>query len=192
MTSALGGAIKILDRVASSLGHSRVPDGNCLLRSEVLSTEELLKCLNDITQRCQLRPCYDCASLSAVIERANKTDGTLRKVLLKDQDNHVAGWYLYHYKASGLAEVLQIASREDCYIDVVQHLSLDAKEQGAMAVAGRLEPGLAEPLANQFCLLFRRKYAMLVHSRFPEILNAIHSGQAFISRLEGEWCLRFA
>jgi hypothetical protein len=33
---------------------------------------------------------------------------------------------------------------------------------------------------------------MLVHSRSPEILQAIHSGTAFISRLEGEWCLRFS
>jgi hypothetical protein len=91
-----------------------------------------------------------------------------------------------------LAEVLQIASREDRQQEVVAHLASDARAQGAIAVVGRLEPGLAEPLANHFTLLFRRKYFMLVHSRFPEILSAIHTGDAFISRLEGEWCVRFA
>ena len=34
---------------------------------------------------------------------------------------------------------------------------------------------------------------MLIHSsRDPQIVNVIHTGRAFISRLEGEWCLRFA
>jgi hypothetical protein len=31
----------------------------------------------------------------------------------------------------------------------------------------------------------------LVHSRDPEIMAAIHRGEAFLSRLEGEWWLRF-
>jgi len=118
--------------------------------------------------------------------------GSLRKILLRDKQNHIAGWFLYHCKPGALAEVLQIASREDCHLAVVEHLSADAKMHGALGIVGRLEPGLAEPLANRFCLLFRRKYAMLVHSRSPEILCAIHAGRAFISRLEGEWCLRFA
>jgi hypothetical protein len=115
----------------------------------------------------------------------------LRRVLLRDKENNVAGWYLYHCKPGGLAEVLQIASREDCCTHVVGHLSADASAHGATAAVGRMDTGLAQPLSDRLCLLFRRKYALLVHSRSPEILYAIHSGGAFISRLEGEWCLRF-
>jgi len=154
----------------------------------------MLTCLNEVTPQFQLRPHYDCASLDTLIACAAEKacHGSLRKILLRDKQNHIAGWFLYHCKPGALAEVLQIASREDCHLDVVEHLSADARAHGALAVVGRLEPGLAEPLANRFCLLFRRKCAMLVHSRFPEILCAIHSGRAFISRLEGEWCLRFA
>jgi L-amino acid N-acyltransferase YncA len=193
MATALGGTANILDRLVSSLPHSPFRYREARLQAEPLSTEAMLDCLNEITSQCQLRPRYDCASLHALIERAEKTrHGSLRKILLRDQENRLAGWYLYHCEPGGLAEVLQIASREDCHIDVVGHLSSDARAHGALAVVGRLEPGLAEPLAHRFCLLFRRKYAMLVHSRFPEILCAIHSGRAFISRLEGEWCLRFA
>jgi hypothetical protein len=191
LAPALVGTANILDRLASSLVHTPFQDDDFALRSETLSTDGLLACLNDVTQHCQLRPCYDYASLGATIKRAEQAGGSLRKVLLKDKENQVAGWYLYHCKAGGLAEVLQIVSREDCHVDVVRHLSFDARGHGATAVVGRLEPGLAEPLANRLCLLFRRKYTMLVHSRFPEIVSAIHSGQAFISRLEGEWCLRF-
>ena len=194
MANALGGAANILDRLVSSLPESPFRNIDPVLRAESLSNEAMLTCLDEVTPQFQLRPHYDCASLGTLIKRAaDKTrQGTLRKILLRDKQNHIAGWYLYHCKSGALAEVLQIASREDCHQDVVGHLSADAKAHGALAVVGRLEPGLAEPLANRFCLLFRRKYAMLVHSRFPEILCAVHSGHAFISRLDGEWCLRFA
>lgn len=194
MATALGSTANILDRLVSSLPDSPFRNTKPVLRAEPLSTAAMLTCLNEVTPQFQLRPHYDCESLDTLIACAAEKacHGSLRKILLRDKQNHIAGWFLYHCKPGALAEVLQIASREDCHLDVVEHLSADARAHGALAVVGRLEPGLAEPLANRFCLLFRRKCAMLVHSRFPEILCAIHSGRAFISRLEGEWCLRFA
>jgi hypothetical protein len=153
----------------------------------------MLAGLNDMTPNCRLRPFYEPGSLGELIQRAGeRTPGILRATLLRDSASRVAGWYLFHFVRGGLAEVLQIASREDCRQQVVAHMATDARKLGAIAAVSRLEPGMAAPLANQFCLLFRRKHLMLIHSRFPDILDAIHSGQAFISRLEGEWCLRFA
>jgi len=193
MASAFGGAAKTLDLLASTLPRSRFHNSDHVLESEPLHPEAMIAYLNDVTPQCQLRPYYDGVSLVSLLERAGeKAQGSLRRVLLKDQANKVAGWYLCHCRPGGLAEVLQIASREDCHQDVFGRLALDARDNGALALVGSLEPGLAAPLANQYCLLFRRKYVMLVHSRLPEILSAIHSGRAFISRLEGEWCLRFA
>jgi hypothetical protein len=189
---SLSGPVNLLDRLISCLPGGPFQDRSAGLTSEILSTETMLTCLNEIRPQCQLRPRYDYASLSDTIERAGKRSGSLRRVLLRDHESRIAGWYVYHCKPGGLAEVLQMVSREDCQIQVVAQMSYDAREHGAIAAVGRLEPGLAEPLANRFCFLFRRKYAMLVHSRSSEILSAIHSGQAFISRLEGEWCLRFA
>jgi L-amino acid N-acyltransferase YncA len=188
-------AANVLDRLVSALPRSPFQNaGTSVLKAEPLSNETMLSCLNEVTRQCQIRPHYDCASLDALMERARHktTLGSLRGVLLRDEENRVIGWYLYQCKPGGLAEVLQVASREYCHGHVVEHLTSDARAQGAIALVGRLEPGLAEPLANGLCLLFRRKYAMLVHSRFPEILCAIHSGRAFISRLEGEWCVRYA
>jgi hypothetical protein len=192
LARSLAGAVNLLDWLVSRLPRGPFQDRSVGLTSETLSTETMLRCLNEITPQCQLRPYYDYASLANTIERAAKKSGSLRKVLLRDRETQIAGWYVYHCRPGGLAEVLQIVSREDCQVQVVAQMSCDAREHGAIAAVGRLEPGLAEPLANRFCFLFRRKYAMLVHSRCPEILSAIHSGQAFISRLEGEWCLRYA
>jgi len=193
MSSALRGTANMVDSLVSSLPHSPFRSRIPALIAEPLSAESMAACLNDVTPDFELRPHYEFGPLTKIIERAGRSSihGSLRKVLLRDDQNGVAGWYLYHCVAGGLAEVLQIASRSDSRIDVVAHMASDARTQGATALVGRLEPGLAQPLANRFCLLFRRMYSMLVHSRFPEILSAIHSERAFISRLDGEWCLRF-
>jgi Acetyltransferase (GNAT) domain len=194
IANAVDGTAQILGRVISSIPHSTLRNSVSVLRGEPLSAEAMLACLDELTPQCRLRPRYDAVSLNELIEYAGRKSngGPLRKVLLRDSENGVAGWYLYYREANGLAEVLQIASREDNQTDVVEHMASDARTHGANALVGRLEPGLAQPLANRFCLLFRRQYAMLIHSRYPEIRDAIHSQGAFISRLDGEWCLRFA
>ena len=194
IANALDRTAEILRRLISSIPQSPLRNSVSVLRDEPLSAEAMLACLDDLTPQCRLRPRYDVASLNELIEDAGRKSngGTLRKVLLRDTRNGVAGWYVYYREANGLAEVLQMASREDNQTDVVEHMASDARTHGANALVGRLEPGLAQPLANRFCLLFRRQYSMLFHSRFPEIRDAIHSQGAFISRLDGEWCLRFA
>jgi len=40
-------------------------------------------------------------------------------------------------------------------------------------------------------LTHRHRYWTLVHSQKPELLDGIHRGDAFLTRLEGEWCMRF-
>jgi hypothetical protein len=194
LAAVLRGPANLLDRMLSALPRRLFHDGEPALRGEPLSAPTMLACLHKVTADCALRPQYSEASLGALLERAGRKTGrgALRGVLLRSRENDVAGWYLYYCNGDRLAEVLQIAARAGSHSQVIEHLTSDARRFGAIAVVGRLEPGLAEPLANRFCLLFRRKYAMLVHSRSSEILAAIHSGRAFISRLDGEWCVRFA
>jgi hypothetical protein len=44
---------------------------------------------------------------------------------------------------------------------------------------------------KKHCLLHHRGYWTLVHSRNPDALEAIYRGDAFLTRLEGEWSMRF-
>jgi hypothetical protein len=64
-------------------------------------------------------------------------------------------------------------------------------EQIALASPGRLEPRFTADFAPTYCLFHPRLCWMLVHSRDAEVLQAIHSGDAMLTRLEGEWCMRF-
>jgi hypothetical protein len=192
LTTAVRGPAGILDRLISAFPFSPLRNDRLPFAGEPLSNEVILNGLDELTSKCDIRPSYERSSLAALIERAGgKAQGMLRARLLRGEGNRIAGWYMFCCKPGGLAEVLQIASREDCRQGVVAHLISDAKDHGAIAAVGRLEPGLAEAFANQFSLFFRRQHMMLVHSRCPEVLSAIHSGRAFITRLEGEWCLRF-
>ncbi len=74
---------------------------------------------------------------------------------------------------------------------VLDHLFWDAKKQGAVAVHGRMEPKFMQDFTNRCCFFYRLGGWMTAHSRNPELVSLIHSGDAFLSRLEGEWCLAF-
>ena len=75
---------------------------------------------------------------------------------------------------------------------VLDHLFEDAWQQGVTMVQGRLEPAFAPQLSEHAALLYRRGYWTLVHSKHAEVRHALQRGDAFFSRLEGEWCLRFS
>jgi hypothetical protein len=68
---------------------------------------------------------------------------------------------------------------------VLQILLTDAWSQGSVVLSGRFEPGFVGPLSSKGCALNHGPW-MLVHSKQPDVLDAILSGEAFLSRLEGE------
>ncbi|MBD0316347.1 MAG: hypothetical protein ICV75_06620 [Nitrospiraceae bacterium] len=76
---------------------------------------------------------------------------------------------------------------------VWNHLLQHAWRGGAAAVSGRLLPGWLQVLSEnreQRCLFHRGPW-VLVHSKNPELARTFSEGNAFLSRLEGEWCLRY-
>lgn len=153
----------------------------------------VLRHLPDVAGDRAVRPNYDDRSLKWVLERASqrKGFGPLRKVLVRDDARDVAGWFLYHARRGGTGEVLQIAAKRETIHLVLDHLLHDAAGRGVIALAGRLEPAFAQALSERYCLLHRRGNWTLMHSRTPELLHAIQRGDAFFTRLEGEWCLAY-
>jgi hypothetical protein len=192
--SAVTPAVALLDRLAWWIsGQLNLAAGTDLDLDE-LDAASLARALShDLTDEVRLRPVYDSDSLNKQLADANDpaAGGSLQRALLRSKDERVAGWFVYYVNQKGFAEVLQVGYRHSYQAEVVRHLFVHARRRGAVALSGRLEPHLAKALAGRQCFLFRREHAMLVHSRNPHIANTIHLGHAFISRLEGEWCLRF-
>ena len=163
------------------------------LHTEPLDLDALVNIVSHPLDGMTLHPEYEAASLARMLDDAAqpKQDWNLQRVLLRADNGRVVGWYLYSLNRQGNAEALQVGYGDGHRAEVIDHLFNHARLNGAASLAGRLEPHMGKALANQVCLLYRREYCMLVHSRDAQVLGAIHSGKAFISRLDGEWCLRF-
>ena len=140
-----------------------------------------------------LRPVYEDGSLGWLLEQAadKRQFGELRQRLVRGPGGEVVGWFLYYRDGGGVGQVLQVAAARSGLALVLRHLFYDAWRGGLTAVAGRLEPAWAAELGAQRCRFERTGPWVLIHARRTEILHAIVCGDAFVSRLEGEWWLSF-
>ena len=164
----------------------------CRVVGEELTCDSLLACLAECGER-SLRPVYDQRSIVWILQRADqlRRNGSLQKILVKTERQEVAGWYLYYLKTKGISEVVQLYANPGFAHAVLGHLFGHAESHGAIVLGGRLEPSLTRALSERHCLFHGGPYWALFHSRRPELLHALHRGDAFFSRLEGEWCLHF-
>jgi len=87
----------------------------------------------------------------------------------------------------GIAQTLGVAGAGNDVGDVLDALFADAHERGAVAVQGRVEPHLLDRLPERRALFHKSGYLPLIHSPRPELLHAIHSGRALLTRVAGEW-----
>jgi hypothetical protein len=103
------------------------------------------------------------------------------------KNGRVVGWYVCHLRRSGFCRLLQLAATEESADTVFEQLAYRAREQGATGVYGRIEPRLVGPLSRRRCLIRFGEGRLLVHSKHEGILDAILSGDALLTRLDGEW-----
>ena len=163
------------------------------LVEEALDPVRMLAHLPDILRAYALQPVYDAGTLAWLLEQAARKTrhGTLRARAVRDGKRRLIGWYLYYLLAGKASEVLQIAAVPGAFEFVLERLLADAWRHGAAALRGRVEPRFAKELSDRHCWLRTDGTWTLFHSRHPEIIAAIHQGDAFVSRLEGEWWMRF-
>jgi hypothetical protein len=107
--------------------------------------------------------------------------------MVSRREHGALGWYLYYAEPGGIGEVVQIAARDGSVDDVLDHLFYDAWRHGVVALSGQLQPRLLRALSDRSCLFRHGGAWMLVHARDPELISVIHRGDAFLTRLDGEW-----
>lgn len=192
VTFAARPACLLADAVASRLRWNRVCRRPTGLVERDLDPATMMSNLSMVMHGSELRPSYDLRSLSLLLQEASRKTslGTLRgrTVIHKGQ---AIGWYLYYRRPGAVSEVLQIAAHERAFDNVLRCLLSDAWSSGSAALKGRLDPRYVNELSARHCWLRREGASVLVHSRQPDVLDAIRRGSAVLSRLEGEWWLRF-
>jgi hypothetical protein len=181
-----------VDAIAARIASSPFRQRLSFVSEEELTVETLLACMRDFSEPSSLRLEYDKDSMSWLLDFMGrmKAYGSLRKVLLRNEENKIIGWYLYYLEKGGVGEVVQVGASRSSADAVIDHLCFDAWTHGAIALHGRLDPHLSQQPLGRRCFYFLGT-RLLVHSRDPELVRHIQSGSAFLTRLDGEWCLRF-
>jgi hypothetical protein len=156
--------------------------------SDDLDVVTMLSYLSAFASDRALRPCYDLATLSWLMETLGEAarDGHLHKVAVRTSSGRPLGWYVYYLGVSGAAEVMQVGGKDEALRDVLDHLFDHARQRGAVAVTGPMDARLVAALSERHCAFHRpRNTWALIHSHDARIVETIHAGDAFLSRLEG-------
>ena len=158
------------------------------LKEEALDVPTFLGCIQEFAGKKLLRPVYDEPSLAWLLDllAQKKSYGNLRKEVLRNQEKEICGWYVYYVNPGGLGEVLQIGATHDTINEVLDSLFYHAWTQGVVSLSGGIEPQFIQEFSNKYCF-FKHGGWLLVHSPDVELINAFNRGDAFFSRLEGEW-----
>jgi hypothetical protein len=179
--------------MAARLSFSPFCQTQSALHAEKLDVETLLRCLTEFCGDYSLRPEYDVDSvkwLLAFMERMHPR-ADLRKVVLRDDNQKILGWYLYYLKPGAIGQVVQIGGQRKFTKDILDHLFYDAWSHGAIALHGVVPSHLMADFSEKNCFFTCRGGWTVAHSRQPELLEILERGDASLSRLDGEWCMNF-
>ncbi len=188
-----------LDRMAAAVPTLRLGVDEPSTVTEDLTVEAMLEHLPEIGGKRRVLPGYDHAFLRWLFDEMDapvnmlvfrrlqgpSERGCLRKKLVRDETGNALGWYIAYIVPGGLAEVLQIAAREQKAAVVIDQLVHDAWSSGASLLRGRLEPPLCEPIWERRAQI-RPAARFLVHSRSEKVLDAVLSGDGLLTRLDGD------
>lgn len=184
---------RAIDAVTVRLPRSPLRRTEPSVTGDELTAPNLLACIKRLPRRCSLRPEYNERSLDwllTVLAR-ERGYGELQKVAVRRQGRQIVGWYIYVVAPNGLGEVLQIGAEDGAIDLILDHLFDHAVRHGAFALSGRFEPQFVQQFHGKHSMFHHRGHWVLIHSNDAEMLQAIHCGNAFLSRLEGEWIMRF-
>lgn len=196
---AISGALKLaakpfcslLDGAATRFSGSPFHQAKSPLHGSELDLETLLQCLIEFRNGYSLWPEYDIQSLHWLVNfiEHRPSRGALRKIVVRDDSQKIVGWYIYYVNPGSVGEVVQIAGDPKFTKDVLDHLFYDAWERGLIALHGVLDTRRMADFSDKNCFFTCRGGWAVAHSRKPEILEVLERGDAFLSRLDGEWCL---
>ena len=158
------------------------------LETRALTTSALLEHLPEFTRNLRVHPRYDAAFLDWLFSTMaqSKARGELVKNLVCRPDGAVIGWYIYYLQRGGISEVVQIVSTPRHVDGVVADLFAHAERGGATVLRGRVEALVLEAVTRHRASLSFQGDA-LIHSREQDLLGAVMSGKALLTRAEGEY-----
>ena len=106
--------------------------------------------------------------------------------VLNEKDQRVGSCIYCLGDVKGM-DILFLWTREDAADFVFNQLLKYALNLGATNIGGRMDPRFLKSMSGYPCRIRQRDYWFVVHSRDPEILNAIHRGDAILSEFDEQF-----
>jgi hypothetical protein len=97
----------------------------------------------------------------------------------------IVGAFLYHLRPGRIGHVLQVLARPNQVGAVLDCLIDHATSNGAVGLRGRTQPALMESMLGRR-IIFVSTSATVVHSRQPEIVEALRRSEGFVNGMAGE------
>lgn len=194
--AAIRGLDALAGRYAGRRGNDRWAPPSLPQRPSGLSradadTAELEAAIPALMAQTALHPVWSSAGLSCVLAHsAQKREfGPLVRQLVRNRMGAVEGAYLYYVAPNGLAQVLHVLANPALIGPVLDFLLVDAYERGAVAIGGRAQAQLLEPLMDRKAS-FTSPYRCVFGARDPAVLDAVRNEDAVLGGLVGEFWTR--
>lgn len=181
----------LADGIAAKLAASPFRQKKPRLQGSEPDIETLLRCFSEFRNGYSLWTEYDAHSLQWLLSFMERrpSRGNLRKVLVRDEDHKIVGWYIYYVKPAGVGEVVQVGGDHKFTKEILDHLFYDAWERGVAALHGVVDHRRMADFSDKGCFFTCRGGWTMAKPRKPEHLEVLERGDMFYSRLDGEWCL---
>ena len=182
----------LADSVATRCPGSQFRQQPVSTKSAQLFAQTVVEHAPALCDRASLRVDYDEQTFQRLIDRT-AVEAVGRRALhaVVKSGTSVLGWYIADIDAHGFVEVAQLSATAATMSPVLEHLFHHAWREGGVSVTGRLDPRFMQALSDKYCVFHRRGPWVLIKSNTPELVRALESGRTCLSRLDGEWSLRF-
>lgn len=185
--------LSVLDAVVraspSSPYSMPMPEGRIM---RPLSSSNHLKQLATLQNRYELVPCYDEQSLTwllALLEQGLQRGCRLEGMEVVDSHGEAIGFFLMVTQPGATATVLQIGAAAGEQEAVLTAITQRADESRCAIIRGRLQPEYLPTLAKWPNALGQGDPSVMAISQDPEMIECIRQGRAWMTHLEGEWCI---
>ncbi|HZQ95668.1 MAG TPA: hypothetical protein VFA67_11705 [Candidatus Sulfotelmatobacter sp.] len=181
----------LADSMAAKLSASPFRQLNPRLAGTEPDIETLLQCFVEFRKGYSLWPEYDSRSLQWLLNFMERRParGQLRKMVLRNEDQKIVGWYIYYVKPGAVGEVVQIGGDPKYTKDLLDHLFADAWQHGVIALHGVVDSRRLPDFSDKGCFFTCRGGWAVARTGNTELLKTLERGDACLSRLDGEWCL---
>lgn len=171
-----------------ALAPSKSPAG---LSVEDVDDDALLKVIPGLVAHVPLHPMWTPEGLRQVLaQAAQKSEvGKMARQVVRTKSGGLLGAYLYHVRPGAIARTLHVLPAKGQTDIVLDCLLADASARGAVAIGGRAQPDLIEPLMDRRAS-FASPQRCLFDARDKALLTPMLNGQAVITGLVGEYWTR--